>query len=73
MAPANELAMLAGRVAAIEATNRTRSSVDQLDMLIAVADKLIDLLEGRAPATVGAAVTGFARGLVWSAEQEVKA
>ena len=65
--------MLAGRVAAIEATNRTRSSVDQLDMLIAVADKLIDLLEGRAPATVSAAVTGFARGLVWSAEQEVKA
>lgn len=67
-----ELAQLAGQVAAVEAAHRIRAGKGQPETLITIAGALIGLLDGREIATVGLAVTSFAKTLVASAEGGVK-
>lgn len=67
-----ELAQLAGRVAAVEATNRIHGTKSQPETLIAIASGIIGLIDGRDPAVVGVAMASYARTLIEAAERGAK-
>lgn len=67
-----ELARLAGRVAAVEATNRIRNTKSQPETLIAIAGGIINIIDDRDPATVGIAMASYARTLLEAAERGAK-
>lgn len=71
-APRTELAQLAGQVAAVEATNRIRSTRSQPETLIAIAGGIVSLIDGRDSATIGVALTSYARTLIAAAEMGAK-